>query len=78
MTDHDTRTIVRFLGANDLGRQIILPTMQAPGACRKGTLMSISPDHANDTSTLIISDHIHQVPNGATVWVESHVAVDGL
>lgn len=78
MKTYDTRTIVRFLDATHLGATITLPTLQAPGHCRKGTLMAIRPDNSTDTSTLVISDHQHQVPNGATVWVERTAEVRGL
>lgn len=78
MTDNDTRTKVRYLDATHLGATITLPTLQAPGHCRKGTLMSIRPDHGTDTSTLIISDHMHQCPNDAVVWVEQATEVRGL
>lgn len=40
--------------------------------------MSIRPDHGKDTSTLIISDHMHQCPNDAVVWVEQATDVRGL
>lgn len=70
--------IVRHLDATDLGKTITLPTLSAPGRCRKGTLTNIIPNHASDTSTLVIGYHQHVVPNGAAVYVEQTVAVNGL
>lgn len=65
--------IVRFLDPTHLGKTITLPTLAAPGHCRRGTLYEIIPNHANDTTTLVIGDHRHQVPNGATVYVSTEV-----
>lgn len=78
MTGQRTRTDVRYLGTTHLGATVTLRTLSAPGRCRKVTLTQIIPNHGSDTSTLIIGDHERVVPNGAPVYVEQAVAVNGL
>lgn len=66
--------IVRHLDADALGKTVTLPTLAALGRCSRGILHNITLNTATDTSTLTISDHIHTVPNGATIYVTTEVA----
>lgn len=66
--------IVRHLDATHLGKTVTLPTLSAPGRCRRGILHNITLNAANDTSILTIGDHQHSVPNGATIYVTTEVA----
>lgn len=66
--------IVRHLNASDLGKTVTLPTLAALGRCRSGTLHSIILETTTDTSILRIGDHLHSVPNDATVYVTTEVS----
>lgn len=66
--------IVRNLTADAIGKTVTLPTLAALGRCSRGILHNIALNVANDTSTLTIADHIHEVPNGATIYVTTELA----
>lgn len=66
--------IVRNLTSDDLGKTATLPTLAHLGRCARGTLHNITLNAANDTSTLTIGNHVHSVPNGATIYVTTEVA----
>ena len=66
--------IVRHLDATHLGRTVTLPTLSAPGRCRRGILRTITLNASNDTSTLTLGDHQHSVPNGATIYVTTELS----
>ena len=66
--------IVRHLDASHLGRTVTLPTLAALGRCSRGTLHNITNHPQTDTSTLVIGDHEHSVPNAATVYVTTELS----
>ena len=66
--------IVRNLTTDSLGKTVTLPTLAAPGRCRRGILHNITLNPSNDTSTLTIGDHQHSVPNGATIYVTTELS----
>ena len=66
--------IIRHLTTEHIGKTVTLPTLAALGRCRSGTLHSITLETTTDTSTLRIGDHLHSVPNDATVYVTTEVS----
>ena len=66
--------IVRNLDADALGKTVTLPTLASLGRCSRGILHTITLNPTNDTSTLVIGDHEHSVPNGATIYVTTELA----
>lgn len=66
--------IVRHLTADALGKTVTLPTLAHLGRCARGTLHSITLNTTTDTSTLVIGDHQHSIPNNATIYVTTEVS----
>lgn len=66
--------IVRHLDSTHLGKTVTLPTLAALGRCARGILHNITLNATTDTSTLTIGDHVHSVPNGATIYVTTELA----
>ncbi|TSI12644.1 hypothetical protein [Brevibacterium aurantiacum] len=66
--------IVRNLSAEALGKTVTLPTLAALGRCSRGILHDITLNKSNDTSTLTIGNHVHSVPNGATIYVTTELS----
>lgn len=69
-----TGMIVRHLTADALGKTVNLPTLAHLGRCARGTLHSITLNTTTDTSTLVIGDHQHSIPNNATIYVTTEVS----
>lgn len=66
--------IVRHLNADALGKTVTLPTLVHVGRCARGTLHTITLNPGNDTSTLVIGDHEHSVPNGVTIYITTELS----
>lgn len=66
--------IVRHLDADALGKTVTLPTLAHLGRCARGILHTITLNATSDTSTLVIGDHEHSVPNGATIYVTTEMS----
>lgn len=66
--------IVRHLDSTDIGKTATLPTLAHLGRCARGTLHTITLNPRNDTSTLTIGNHVHSVPNGATIYVTTEMS----
>lgn len=66
--------IVRHLDTSDIGKTATLPTLARLGRCARGILHTITLNPSNDTSTLVIGDHEHSVPNGATIYITTELS----
>ena len=66
--------IVRHLNASDLGKTVTLPTLAA-SAGAVAAHSTPSPSKPPPTpATVRIGDHLHSVPNDATVYVTTEVS----
>lgn len=66
--------IVRHLDSTHLGKTATLPTLAHLGRCARGILHNITLNPSNDTTTLTIGNHVHSVPNGATIYVTTELS----